>query len=66
MHIDTEYSHKAAILSINTCDGYTKLKDGTKIDSIENRILLFDASKPHTPSTTTDQPVRINININYF
>ncbi len=66
MHIDAPYSHKAAILSINTCDGYTKLEDGTKIDSIENRILLFDASRPHAGSTTTNQSVRVNININYF
>ena len=66
MHTDLPFSHKAAILSINTCNGYTKLEDGTKIDSVANRMLLFDPSKPHTPSTTTDQPVRVNININYF
>lgn len=66
MHIDYKFSHKAAILSINTCDGYTKLEDGTKIDSIANRMLLFDGSKPHTPSTCTDQPIRMNINFNYF
>ena len=66
MHTDYEFSHKAGILSINTCDGYTKLEDGTKIDSIANRMLIFDASNLHAPSTTTDQPVRVNINFNYF
>ena len=66
MHIDFPFSHKTALLSINTCDGYTKLEDGTKIDSVANRILLFDASTPHTSSTCTNQPVRVNININYF
>ena len=66
MHTDFEFPHKAAILSINTCDGYTKLEDGTKIDSVENRMLIFDASKDHCSSTCTDQPVRVNININYF
>ena len=65
-HTDTKYPHMAAILYINTCNGYTKLEDCTKIDSVANRILLFDPNKPHTPSTTTDQPVRVNININYF
>ena len=65
-HIDLPFSHKAGILSINTCDGYTKLEDGTKIDSVANRMLLFDASTLHCSSTTTDQPVRVNININYF
>ena len=66
MHIDHDFSHNAAILSINTCDGYTKLEDGTKIDSIANRILFFDASKAHCSTTTTNEPVRVNINFNYF
>ena len=66
IHIDYSFPHKAGILSINTCDGYTKLEDGTKIDSVANRMLLFDASNPHNSSTTTNQPVRVNININYF
>ena len=66
MHSDYDYSHTGAILSINTCDGYTKLEDGTKIDSVANRMLLFDASKPHSSTTTTNQTVRVNINFNYF
>ena len=66
MHTDYDFSHKAAILYINTCDGYTKLEDGTKIESVANRMLLFDGSKLHTPSTCTDQSVRMNINFNYF
>ena len=66
MHFDYHFPHKGAILSINTCDGYTKFEDGTKIDSVANRLLLFDASKLHSSTTTTNQPVRINININFF
>ena len=66
MHVDYDYPHKAAILSINTCDGYTKLEDGTKIDSVANRMLIFDGSTLHTSTNTTDQTVRININFNYF
>ena len=66
MHVDYDFSHSAAILSLNTCDGYTKLVDGTKIDSIANRVLLFDASKLHRSTTTTNVPARINININYI
>ena len=65
MHIDYKFSHKAAIFYLNTCNGYTKLKDGTKIDSIENRVLIFDGSEPHCSSTCTDQLVRMNINFNY-
>ena len=66
MHIDYKFSHSGAILSLNTCDGYTKLKDGTKIDSIANRILLFDPSEEHCSTTTTNVSARFNININYI
>ena len=66
MHEDYNFLHSAAILSLNTCDGYTKLKDGTKIDSIANRILLFDASNEHCSTTTTNVSARMNININYI
>ena len=66
MHTDYEWSHKSAIFSINTCDGYTKFEDGTKIDSVANRMLIFDGSNLHTSSTTTNQLSRMNINFSYF
>jgi len=65
-HTDFNYSHKGAIFSINTNNGGTLLKDGTKIDSIENRILFFDPSEEHDSENCTDQKIRVNININYF
>jgi hypothetical protein len=65
-HIDLKVKHKAAIFYVNTNNGYTILNDGTKIESIKNRILLFDASEPHTSTNCTDLYARINININYF
>jgi hypothetical protein len=66
MHTDFPFPHSGAILSLNTCDGYTKLKDGTKIDSVANRILLFDPSEEHCSTTTTNDPARFNININHI
>ena len=66
MHKDYPFSHSGAILSLNTCDGYTKLKDGTKIDSVANRILIFDSSEEHCSTTTTNDYARMNININYI
>ena len=68
-HIDTDYTHKGCLLAFNTCNGYTKFKDGDKIDKVEsvaNRAILFDPSKLHTSSNTTNAPRRVNININYF
>jgi hypothetical protein len=66
MHVDYDFKHKGAIFSINTNNGGTLLKDGTKIDSVENRILFFDPSIEHDSENCTDQKVRVNININYF
>jgi len=65
-HTDYDYLQSAAILSLNTCDGYTKFKDGTKINSVANRMLIFDGVEEHCSTTTTNVFARINININYI
>ena len=51
---------------LNTCNGYTKLEDGTKVFSVENRALFFDSYTPHCSTSCTDKLYRSNININYF
>jgi len=66
MHIDQSYTHKGAIFYINTNNGFTELEDGTIIESIENRLLLFDSSKKHRSTHCTDKKTRVNINFNYF
>ena len=66
MHVDYDYKHNGAIFSVNTNNGGTLLKDGTKIDSVENRMLFFDASEEHDSVNCTDEKVRVNINLNYF
>jgi len=63
-HVDYKFKHKGALLSINTCDGYTGIL-GRKISSIENRVLLFDPSVLHFSTNCTNAGARINININY-
>ena len=65
-HIDDTFEHKGFIFYVNNNNGFTKLKDGTIIESIENRGLFFDPSIEHNSSTCTDQFGRININFNYF
>ena len=44
----------------------TVLEDGTECESVANRLLLFDATKPHHSTTCTDQKRRVNINVNYM
>ena len=65
-HVDYDFSHTGALYSLNTCDGFTKLYDGTKIDSVANRMLIFDASTLHNSSTTTTTAGRFNINFNFL
>jgi hypothetical protein len=65
-HTDFNFQHKAAIFYVNTNNGFTILEDGTKIESIENRLLMFDPSKLHNSTNCTDEKCRVNINFNYF
>lgn len=65
-HIDYEYTHKGALFYINTNNGVTVIENKTEVDSIENKLILFDASKLHHSTTTSNSNRRINININYF
>ena len=65
-HFDRKYPHKGAIFSLNSCDGYTKFETGEQIESVENRMMFFDPSIPHTSANTTNVKRRININFNYF
>jgi hypothetical protein len=65
-HIDYPFIHNACIFYINTNDGKTILENGAEIESIENRMLFFDAHKEHKSTNTTNQKARININFNYF
>ena len=65
-HSDYDFDHKGAVVFLNSNNGFTILKDNTMVNSLENRILLFDSSKPHRSTTCTDQNVRLTVNFNYF
>jgi hypothetical protein len=65
-HVDAEFPHNGALLYLTTCNAPTTLFDGTTIESIENRLLLFDPTKPHFSASPSDALYRITININYF
>ena len=65
-HTDTNQNNKTAIYYVNTNDGFTRFKDGTKVESIANRIVIFDAQTEHGGVTQTDAHVRVVVNINYF
>jgi hypothetical protein len=68
-HIDMKNApanHRTAVFYVNTNNGYTKFKDGTKVESVENRLVSFKTPLLHTGSTATDVNRRMVINFNYI
>ena len=66
-HIDTGgLECKTAIFYINSNDGFTEFVNGEKVESIENRVVIFDSTLYHTGTTCTNQKRRIVVNVNYF
>ena len=57
---------KTSIFYVNTNNGYTVLEDGTKVESVANRMLTFPANMKHTGTSCTDKQTRIIINFNYY
>jgi len=64
-HVDFGFQHRAAIFYINTNDGLTVV-NGKEVESVENRLLLFDPIVPHHSTTCTNDKCRINVNFNFF
>ena len=65
-HVDHNYPHKTAILYVNTNNGSTVMKDGKKIKSVENRVVMFNGEIEHCSTTCTDNRCRIVVNVNYI
>ena len=66
LHKDQKFPHRGAIFHLNTNNGYTILEDGTKIESVANRLVMLDSYEFHQSTTCTDVEYRANININYI
>ena len=66
-HVDfPHYSHHdTAIYYLNTNNGYTEFKSGEIVESIENRLVIFDASEEHRGVSCTDEKYRLVLNLNY-
>ena len=65
-HTDTSIVQaKTCIFYLNSNDGYTLFKDGTKVESVKNRLVLFDSQTQHAGTSCTDKRKRVVLNINY-
>ena len=65
-HTDMDLNQQTAIFYLNTNNGYTLFKDGTKVHSLANRLLTFDGNLQHCGCSATDSNYRIVLNINYI
>lgn len=57
---------KSAVYYVNTTNGPTVFEDGTEIESIENRLVIFDTDMVHSAASQTDTKTRVIINLNFY
>ena len=55
-----------SILYMNTNNGYTEFENGAKVESVENRMVVFPAEMKHRGTSCTDKKIRVVINFNYL
>jgi hypothetical protein len=58
--------HMIGIYYVNSNNGKTILKNGTEINSVENRLAILNGDMLHTGTSCTDEKVRCVINFNYI
>jgi hypothetical protein len=65
-----EYLNKekvtTSIFYLSTNNGYTEFKDGSTVDSVQNRLVTFPTTTLHRAVGQTDTETRIVLNFNYI
>ena len=65
LHIDFP-AMKTIVYYINTNNGYTEFENGVRVNSVANRVCIFDANLEHCGTTHTEGgPQRVVVNFNY-
>jgi len=69
-HTDANYentpNHKTAVLFLNNTDGDIILENGTRVECVENRLVVIDGSTLHSGTTCTNSNKRTTLNFNYI
>lgn len=65
-HVDYDFQCKTAVYYINTNNGFTEFENGERVESVANRLIVFDSDMRHNGSTATDTKSRCLINLNYI
>ena len=64
-HVDTLLKSKTAIFYVNTNNGKTVFKNGEEVNSVANRVVIFDTDLEHAATSHTDEKTRVVVNFNY-
>ena len=66
MHTDdVQPNGTTGIFYLNTCDAYTKFKNGVKVKNEKNKYVEFDSSLKHAGTSCTNKKRKVVINFNY-
>ena len=66
LHTDAAFHCTTAVFFLNSNNGYTLFEDGSKVESVANRIVTFPSNMEHSGTSCTDEKRRLVINFNYF
>lgn len=66
VQLSDNYNCTTGIFYVNSNNGYTLFKDGSKIYSDENRFVSFPANMAHTGTSCSNSKIRVVINFNYI
>ena len=64
-HTDVSFKCLTAIFYINSNNGKTIFKNGEEINSVANRMLIFNSNLEHAATSHTDEKTRVVINFNF-
>ena len=64
-HTDVSFQCTTAIFYINSNNGKTIFKNGEEVNSVANRMVIFNSNLEHAATSHTDEKTRVVINFNY-
>jgi hypothetical protein len=66
LYVPPDVKIKSSLFYLNDNDGYTKFETGEKVESVSNRLVLFDAMEKHTGTTCSNAKYRAVVNCVYI
>ena len=64
-HTDVSFQCTTAIFYINSNNGKTIFENGEEVNSVANRMVIFNSNLEHAATSHTDEKTRVVINFNY-